>query len=108
MHIISNGMVYKATRITGPTHHFLGVELSDEAATIAIRYANSEKEMVSSKFLDVIEPIIRDHDHVFPIDGRYYLKSVLVDEKDQPSSESYTKLFSAIVEKCIANTRQSI
>jgi hypothetical protein len=107
MLVSNDGMLFKASRITGPTHHFLGVEFTAKPQEYSLLYCNDNEEVCDAAFHRCVRETVARLEDRLPILGRYYLKAVLVDKYDKPAADSYAIILEAIFEESERKLRTS-
>lgn len=101
MQVFVDGNIVKAARITGPEHHFLGVEFSSQPSQVEFidcsKVLPSEKSQQRKK---ILLKIISDNSDTH-LNGGFLgkIKSVMFDSRDTVNEAAYRELFKHILEK---------
>lgn len=83
MQIVQDGEWVKGARITGPTHHFLGLRFGAPAKGLKGKVA----EAVLSGVAEANQEL----------GTRYQVAEIMIDERDQYSARAYSEMADALV-----------
>lgn len=97
MQVYIDGNVIKASLITGPDHHFLGIEFCKVAGSVNFfDLSNSSTEELNRR-KEFLEKIIFDEEgNSLATPSGLYIKSVLFDLRDSSNEFAYSKLLHLI------------
>ena len=102
MYFVTDGVVFKAVKITGPTHNYLGLTFSSEPIA---------EIKIEALVLDEVEPAQLDSKEVckwvkFGVEqanndlfASYHVKEIQFVQSDSPPVEIYAELAKKIVER---------
>ena len=97
MRIIQNDLTLKCVKITGPTHHFLGIEFSiDKPSSILIENIDNHRSSNMEDHIKTLCFCIANINHPLSIGSKYFLKRIIFSVNDRPSKMIYTELLNTL------------
>lgn len=97
MRIYQTGNLFKAARITGPTHHFLAIEFDEMSSEYEVLNFKDRESIYDEILLKLIHGVFNEFQCLLPIKEKYYIRYIFINKEDIPDIVAYHNIFKEIL-----------